>query len=150
MKILIVYYSRSGHCRKVAEVLHEKLGCDLEEIKTKKNYQGAVGWILAGKEGSQKVSAEIMATEKNPKEYEMVIFGTPIWGWNISSPLRSYLEKNKNEFNKISAFCTMGGQFGKCFDEIELICKKNLETKVAFTDKEIAQGKLDALDNFLK
>lgn len=150
MKVLIVYYSRTGHARKVAEALQEKLGCDLEEIKSKKDYAGAVGWILAGKEGSQRIAAEIVAGEKNPADYDLVIFGTPIWGWNMSSPLRAYLEQNKEKFNKISAYCTMGGQFGKCFDEIELICQKKLETKVAFTDKEINQGNLEAINNFVK
>ena len=148
MKTLIVYYSRSGHARKVAQEIQKKLNCDVEEIKTKKSYAGIIGWMLAGKEGSQRTSAEILPTEKNPKDYELVIFGTPIWGWNISSPLRAYLEQNKNKFNKIGAFCTMGGQYGKCFDDIELICGKKLEIKVAFTDKEISQGELEALDKF--
>jgi flavodoxin len=147
-KVLIVYYSRSGNTKKVAETLSARLGADLEEIKTEKSYAGVMGWILAGKEGSQKTSAKIKPTEKNPANYDLVIFGTPIWGWNIASPLRAYLEQNKDKFKKISAFCTMGGSYGKCFKDIEAICEKTLETTAAFIDKDISAGKIE-IENFL-
>ena len=162
-KSLIVYYSRSGNTKKVAEALGKRLNCDpaergqghaqradLEEIKTEKNYAGAMGWILAGKEGSQKTPAKIGAIEKNPADYDLVIFGTPIWGWNISSPLRAYLEQNKDKFKKVAAFCTMGGSYGKCFEEIEKICGKHLEAKASFIDKDIAKGNIKEIEDFLK
>ena len=143
MKTLIIYYSRTGHVKKIAEVLRSKLGVDIEEILPEKSYDGAVGWIVAGKEASQKALPKIKIGEKNPADYDLVIFGTPVWAWNISSPLRTYITKNKDKFKKISAFCTMGGQEGKIFEEIENICAKKLETKKAFTDKDILSGNIN-------
>jgi len=29
----------------------------------------------------------------NPLEYDLVILGTPVWAWNISPPMRSFLSK---------------------------------------------------------
>jgi len=149
MKVLIVYYSRTGNTKKVAEAMQEKLACDIEEIQGQKSYAGVFGWTMAGKEGSQKVAAKIKPTFKNPADYDLIIFGTPIWAWNISSPLRGYLLKNKSKFKKIAAFCTMGGNQGQSFEEIEKICQKTLEAKVAFVDKEVLAGKLDGIKSFV-
>ena len=148
-KVLIVYYSRTKNTKKVAEELQAQLGGDIEEIKPKKGYAGPVGWILAGKEAFQKVLPEIELIEKNPASYDLVVFGTPVWAWNISSPLRTYIDQNKEKFNKIAAFCTMGGDFGKAFEEIELICNRKLEAKIAIKTKDIISGNLGALKSFL-
>jgi flavodoxin len=149
MKILIVYYSRTGSTKKVAEALQTQLACDIEEIKTKKSYAGPVGFILAGKEASQRALPEIEPTEKNLANYDLVILGTPIWAWNISSPLRTYINKNKEKFSKVAVFCTMGGDFGKAFEEIELICNKKLEAKIAIKTKDIVSGNLEVLETFV-
>jgi flavodoxin len=101
MKILIVYYSRTKNAKKVAEALQAQLGCDIEEIKTKKSYAGPIGWILAGKEASQKALPEIESIEKNPANYDLVVLGTPIWAWNISSPLRAYIAKIKKSLTRL-------------------------------------------------
>jgi flavodoxin len=149
MNILIVYYSRTRNTKKVAEALQAQLGCDIEEIKTKKSYAGPIGWILAGKEASQKILPEIEPIGKNPANYDLVILGTPIWAWNIASPLRTYINQNNGKINRVAAFCTMGGDFGKAFEEIELICNRKIEAKIAIKTKDIVSGNLEVLKNFL-
>ncbi|MFA5869173.1 MAG: hypothetical protein WC941_05670 [Candidatus Bathyarchaeia archaeon] len=52
MKTLIVYYSRDGSTRKVAEELKAQLGADIEEITEPKGRGGPLGWIRSGKEAS--------------------------------------------------------------------------------------------------
>jgi flavodoxin len=42
-RILVVYYSRSGTTRKIAEALSEALACDLEEIVEDKSRAGSFG-----------------------------------------------------------------------------------------------------------
>lgn len=142
-KVLVVYYSRTGNTRKVAEALKERLNCDIEEIKSLKSYDGALGWIRAGKEASQKVHAKIEPAIKNPADYDLVIFGTPVWAWNISSPLRAYLAMNRGKFKRIAAFCTMGSDEGRSFEEIGEICQKTLDKKAMFLDKDIQAGKIE-------
>lgn len=149
-KTLIVYYSRTGNTRKVAEALQKELGCDIEEIQSVKSYAGPIGWILAGKEGSKRTNAKIKPAVKNPADYDLVILGTPIWAWNISSPVRAYLAMNKDNIKKIAAFCTMGGDLRNSFEEIEKECGRTLEAKMAITEKEIASGEFqNKIKNFL-
>jgi len=147
---LIAYYSRTGNTKKVAEALNNELACDIEEIQSVKSYAGMGGWFLAGKEGSKKVLAEIKPSIHNVADYDLVILGTPIWGWNISSPLRGYTVMNEDKFRQVAAFCTMGGNYGQTFEEIEKICGKTLVAKMAFKDKDVAAGNLEGIKTFLE
>ncbi|MFA6170898.1 MAG: hypothetical protein WCW77_01500 [Patescibacteria group bacterium] len=108
MKTLIAYYSRTGITKKAAERIAQELNCETDEIKDSKNRKGVLGYLLSGKEAMQKAMPPVEFA-KNPADYDLVIVGTPIWGWDMSSPIRSYLNKNKGQIKKAAFFCTMGG-----------------------------------------
>lgn len=108
MKTLIAYYSRTGITKKVAEKLAGALNCEIEEVKDLKNRKGVLGYLLSGREAMQKTLPAVEFA-KSPADYDLVIVGTPIWGWDMSSPIRSYLEKNKGQIKKAAFFCTMSG-----------------------------------------
>ncbi len=150
-KILIVYYSRTGVTKKVAELLREKMDCDIEEIISVKDRSGIMGYMFSGKEATMKTPAEIKPAVKNPADYDLVILGTPVWAWNISSPMRAYLLQNKEKFKKIAGFCTMGGDGDKqSFSEITNICGKELVAKLALKTKEVQGEDLDSkIESFL-
>lgn len=151
-KILIAYYSRTGTTRELAMKLQEKLGADREEIETTKDRSGVVGYFICGKEATKKQAAEIKPTGKTASEYDLIVLGTPVWGWNISSPLRAYLEQNRRKFKAIAAFCTMSGSGDKrSFSEIESICGLKLLAQASFLTKDVKEGKhRGQLEEFLK
>ena len=93
MKTLIVYYSLEGNTKMIAEKLAEKTGADLLEIKSLKEYpkKAPAKFLVGGKDAAFKVCPEIEKPEKNVKEYEAVVIGTPVWDGTIAPPLRSYL-----------------------------------------------------------
>jgi flavodoxin len=128
MKSLVVYYSRTGNTKKVAEALASMLKCDIEELadkKSSKSREGLFGYLRCCKEGMKKIMPEIEKTKNNPASYDMVIVGAPNWGSNMASPVRTYLAINKSKFKKVAFFCTMGGQSpGKTFIDMEEICSK--------------------------
>ena len=47
MKVLVVYYSRTGNTRFVAETIAQSLEADIEEIKDRKNRMGIFGFLRA-------------------------------------------------------------------------------------------------------
>lgn len=151
-KILILYYSRTGTTKKVAEFIKGKLLCDIEEIIGIDNRSGLKGYMLCGKEATKKIAGKIQPVQKDMSEYDLVIIGTPIWAWNLSSTVRAALEQNKNKFKKISAFCTMGGSGDdKAFSEIEKICGKKLLAKLALPAINVTQNKFqDKADAFIE
>ncbi len=153
MKTLIIYYSRTGLTKKLANSIKEKLeDCDIEEIKTKTNRLGAIQYLICGKEAMQEKITNIENTNYDPANYDLIILGTPIWAFNISSPLRTYIEKNKNSFKNVFAFFTQGSSGAdKAIIRLQKLLDKNISTHLALTSKEVAKSQYqNKLDEFLK
>lgn len=108
-KILVVFYSRTNTTKKIARELAGQLNADTEEIRSVKDYKGPIGYLMAGREATLKKPATIEPPTKNPADYDLVVIGTPIWSFNVASPVRTYLEQQKNKIKKTAFFCTMGG-----------------------------------------
>lgn len=124
-KALVVYYSRTGNTRKVAETLAEALGAETEEIVAKKPRKGLRGWFFSGAEASRKIPAEIEPAKKDPAAYDLVAIGTPVWAWTVASPVRAYLERHGKDIKQAAFFCTMGSAGAeKTFTAMEELCGK--------------------------
>ena len=150
MKTLVVYYSRTGTTKKVAQDISKILKCDKEEIQDIKSRKGVIGYLISGREAMTKKLAEIKETKKDPSKYDLVIIGTPVWAYNMSSPVRTYITKNK--FKKIAFFCTMGGSGDKpTFKKMEELCNKKPKATLTLKTKEVMDNKhIEKLKEFLK
>ena len=125
MKYLVVFYSRTGTTRRVAQGIAESIGCDIEEIIPAKSYSGLFGFLRGGFEATRKKTPEIQTAQKDPSEYDTMIIGTPVWGGTMASPLRTYLTRYGDRFKKVAFFLTKGGEKGtKTFTEMENLCGK--------------------------
>ncbi|HIH88099.1 TPA: hypothetical protein HA344_02680 [Candidatus Bathyarchaeota archaeon] len=78
MKTLIVYYTRSGTTKKVADELKDLLSADIEEITEPSGRSGPLGWLRSGKESSDGTIPKINAPTKDPSAYDVVVVGTPV------------------------------------------------------------------------
>lgn len=105
MKQLVVYYSRPGTARKVAEAIVEVLGCDFEEIRDLKDRSGVLGWLSSGRDATLNKLTKIDKPEKPPELYSVTIIGTPVWNSRVSTPIRTYIywsigiDLNKSRFS---------------------------------------------------
>ena len=72
MKSLVVYYSRSNITKELAEDIASKTNADIEEIKSKVNYQGKIGYARAGKDALQEKIIDIEDLKYNPNDYDVV------------------------------------------------------------------------------
>jgi len=149
MKALVVYYSRTGTTKKIAEVISKELKCDIEEIYDLKNRKGILGCIKAGRDAILKKLTEIKDIKNDSKLYDLVIIGTPIWSWNMSSAIRTYLNVNKTNFKNVAFFCTMGGSKGKTFEHMEELCKKTPKALLELTTKEVKGNYLFKVKEFV-
>ncbi|MGZ3252886.1 MAG: flavodoxin family protein [Burkholderiaceae bacterium] len=135
---LVVYYSRTGMTRKMAEAIALQYGCDIEAIHEDNPRTGMFNYLRSGYEALTRKVPDINRTVRNPADYSLTILGTPVWGSHMSSPMRSYITRNKDRFNQVAAFCTMGGSGGdKALDDIGALCGKKLVGRMKLTDKEI-------------
>jgi len=94
-KILIVYYSLTGNTQFIAEALRDSVEADILELKPIKELTADKGtrFMWGGIQSTMKKTPELMDFDINPLEYDLVILGTPVWAWNISPPMRSFLSK---------------------------------------------------------
>jgi len=107
MKTLVVYYSRTGLTKKIATIISTKLRADLDEIIDKKDRSGAVGYMLASKDAMKKALTGITFTH-DPKDYDLIIIGGPIWAWTMTPAVRTYLDKHADalKVKKVAFFAT--------------------------------------------
>lgn len=125
MKYLVVYYSRTGTTKKVAQALCNFLESDIEEIAPMRKYSGLFGFFRAGYEATRKKLPNIHEIKNNPSQYDAVILGTPVWGSTLASPLRTYISKYRTDFKKVAFFLTKGGKGQtRTFTDLEGLCGK--------------------------
>jgi flavodoxin len=137
-KALVVYYSRTGNTKKVAEDIAGALNADIEQLIDKKDYSGAIGYMKAGKAASQEKLADIAPVKYDSSKYEMVILGTPVWAWNMTPAIRTYITNNKQAFKSISLFTTAGGtKPEKIVQKMEELAGKKAVSSVGFFAGEI-------------
>ncbi len=141
MKALVVYYSRTGTTKKVAEVISKALDSDIEEVIDMKDRRGAKGYVIAGKDAATKQLTEIKNSKKDISLYGIVIIGTPVWAFTMAPAIRTYLTENKSAFKKIVFFCTQGGAGSKgTFKNMEEVCGKKPYDLFEATTKEVQKG----------
>jgi len=143
MKALVVFYSRTGTTEKIAEEIAKRLKIDIERILDVKSRSGLLGWLRSGREAKKKMEAAIIPTRINPADYPCVIIGTPVWASSMSSPIRTYLSRNKAKFKKLAFFCTCGGSGTKALKEMEDLCGKPVLALLEVKTNEVKSGKYD-------
>ena len=109
MKTLVIYYSRTGNTKIIAEIIAKNLAADLEEITEIQPKTGIIGWLIAGKDATLQKSTPINDLKHQVADYDLVVIGTPVWSWNMSPPVRSFLQKYKQDLKQVAFFTTMGG-----------------------------------------
>jgi flavodoxin len=107
-KVLVAYYSRTGTTKIAADELAQRLGADVEVISDAKNRQGLFGWLGAGRDASRKSKTVIGTLKYDPAAYDLVVLGTPVWAWNMTPAIRTYILANRERFKRVAFFCTMG------------------------------------------
>lgn len=85
-KTLIVYYSRTGNTKVVAELIQDKVGGDLAQIETKQerpsNYREEVA--QNEREQNEAVLPELKTAIPDFESYDRIFIGAPTW--NMALP----------------------------------------------------------------
>jgi flavodoxin len=141
MKTLIVYYSRTGTTKKAAEAIAKTLKAGIEEIVDMKKRSGWQNYLSSGRDALRKKLTEIRPIKNNPKNYDMIILGTPIWAGRMAPAVRTYISQNKKAFKRVAFFCTMGGSGDKsAFKDMQESAGKKPEATLTLMTKEVANN----------
>ena len=137
MKILLVYYSYTGNTKIIADIIKEKLDCDVDELKPKipfleEDYQAIVDQYQSNENSKECIEIEDINIDLS--NYDKVIIGTPVWWYTITPVLREFLKNNDLSQKQVYAFATNAGWLGRTFKEIESYCNIKKELNVQFAE----------------
>jgi flavodoxin len=124
-RVLVTYYSRSGHTRQIAERIANALDADVEELVDSGDRSGVLGYLRSGFEALFRRGAKIAAPTRELSTYALVVIGTPIWNLSVSSPVRTYLVDHQAALPEVAFFCTYGGSgASRAFAQMAELCGK--------------------------
>lgn len=143
-KLLVAYFSQTGHTREIAETIAAACRADIDAIREVKPRAGVLGFMRAGYEATTRRAAAIHPAEKEPGGYDLVVLGTPVWSWNLSSPMRAYLAEHGPTLKAVAFFCTEGGSGGeRIFRQMAGLCAKDPVATLIVTEPEIKKSRYD-------
>lgn len=123
-KILVAYFSRTGDNYEVgviekgntaimAEMVAEKTGGDLFEIKPVKEYPAGYKECteVAKQEQVENARPEIATKIENLQDYNVIFLGYPIYWSDFPMIIYTFLEQNDFNGKTIIPFCTSAGEY---------------------------------------
>lgn len=145
--ILVVYFTRTGRSEKVALELNKHYKCMVEKINEKEKRKGISGYIKSAWQGIKKSTCTINKVKYNPQNYNITIIITPLWAGNISSPVRTYLQKYSDKINDYGIIITHNSSSYKAAeDEIKAMLHKEPIFQVEYKKKDIDNNSINVLD----
>jgi flavodoxin len=132
MKSIVVYYSRKGSNKYLAEKIAWQLSCDLEEIRPRSN---AFSLILTN------INSGIRKLNHDISTYDRVIMVGPIFMGRFIPPLRSFVTKYADQINRLVFVTCCGSTYAKkdekfghglVFEEVKKILGDKLILSRAF------------------
>ena len=121
MKTLIVYYSYSGNTKRIAEMIHSKIGGDVARIETVNPYEGDYNSVVeqGKKEVDSGFAPEIKPMNINMSDYDTIVIGTPVWWYTYAPAVKTFLNENDFSGKTVYSFATNGGWIGHTFKDIQ-------------------------------
>lgn len=109
--ILIVYFSRTGTTKELAENIYSKIGGDIAEITPVIPYPEDYNQCIeqAQNEIREDARPEYTINIDDISKYDTILVGYPIWWSSVPPVVRTFLENNDLSGKRIMPFCTHGG-----------------------------------------
>ena len=146
MRVLVVYYSRTGNTRRVAEALVEALrrrNCNptLEEIVEKKDRGGLLGWFGAAADAALNKETEIEEGKSDVADFDVVVVGTPVWAFTAAPAVTTFLRRYGARIRKAAFFCTLNSKGAKrALAKMRKVSGKEPLAEAAFYANSIKKG----------
>lgn len=111
MKILIAYFSYTGHTKGIAEKMKEMTGGTLFEIAPAEAYSSDYDTTERQGRGETRdgYMPPLKAHAEDLESYDTILLGTPNWFNTVAPPVLTFLNENDMSGKTIVPFCTNGG-----------------------------------------
>ena len=136
MKTLVIYYSYSGHTKKIAEELAAKESAGIAQIMDVKR-PGRLKAYTAGCFAALRGKAwPIQPLDVDLSEYDRLILLAPVWAGNPAPAFNAILEQLP-EGKTIAVKMASAGGTSRCRERLEKIIKSGSCTLESFEDIKV-------------
>ena len=109
MKAAVIYYSRSGITKKIAEKVQAKFGADMFFVEPEKAYGNMASAILRViREKAGKKTPALKTEAMDFSAYDTVFVGFPVWAATMPDFFREYLGRADLAGKRVIPFVTAG------------------------------------------
>lgn len=107
MNSAVIYYSRGGATKSVAEKIQKAFGSDMIFVEPEKAYGGYLSAVLRnGKEKMTKNAAKVKTPVADLSAYDVVFVGFPVWYGTMPTFMQEYVKKCGIKGKKVIPFAT--------------------------------------------
>ena len=143
-RILVVFYSRSGTTRRLAESIAGAAGADLEPLVDTVGRKGARGLVRSLRDAATHETTTLAPLGVDPTAYDLVVVGTPDWGGAVSVPVRTFLGAYAGRLRDVALFLTDGsGEHEAVFHEMAGLVRREPVACLGILHDEIGESGYD-------
>jgi menaquinone-dependent protoporphyrinogen IX oxidase len=96
-KAVVVYVTRTGHAKALAEDIAKALGSEAKEIIDLTGRKGPIGYMRAGAQASSKAASPITDPGVDLSGAAAVVLVQPVWAGNLCPPMRTWFQAHQPE-----------------------------------------------------
>ncbi len=134
-KVLVVFHSRTGHCRMLAEALAKKRGWKLGEVMY---VDGRRSYARCARDALLRRAPEIRYAGPAPGRFEVVVLVSPVWCWQLCPPMRSFVRSLHGKRPQLAVLmCTGGSGAENAMAEIERQAARPIVARIALLQSEV-------------
>lgn len=152
-KILVVYYSRTGNTKEIANQIHSIAGGDIFEIQTVNDYPE--DYSETTKQAKREITEDYKPALKNKianiEDYNIIFVGSPCWWSTIAPPVRTFLSEYDFSDKTIVPFMTHGGSgLGRSVSEIRKLLPDSMVLNGRSFRSNDVKNATDEITNWVK
>lgn len=151
-RVLVVYHSRDGHTRQLAQEIAQACAADVEELRLAHGGAGPTSYLRCVFDAVLHRRPAIVPPSQVLRPDDLLVVGTPVWAGNVAGPVRSYLHVHGATADRVAFFCTFGGSGQqKVLRDLAALCQREPVATLALTDQQCALGEhRDELAQFVR
>lgn len=140
-KVLVAYYSRTGHTKRLARAIATALAADVEELHDPTDRSGLLGFLRSGLEAWAGALVALEHPRHDPADYDAVVVATPVWAMSPSTPVRTYLWHERARLPRVAFVATLGGRgHERAFEQMKALARRSPIATLAVRERDLERG----------
>jgi len=143
MKSVVLYFTRTGNAKRIAQKISDRAGAELLEITDGKSWKGIFGFIKGGFYASTWRKTEaITSPVVDLSLFDKVVMVSPMWASNVAPAVFSLLMKEKDRLKQLhlviksdgapaeASFLKLEEKLGKIDHQYSIVTRQDNEERV--------------------